>query len=363
MYVLLPQISRVALPCQTAGRPKPDRFGSMPAHTTTWEASLKHVHFLAALIVGLASVASSHASGSELNRTLTIIVPFAAGGIADQIARLVGERISSQIGQPVIVENRTGANGQAAVAALKSTAPDGHTLLLVSHGMMAINPALYPNLAYSPTKDFVPLTLAIEATHLLLVPASSTAKDPTDLVSAAKRQPGALKFASVGIGSGGHLAAELFKAKAKIDVTHVPYRGSTAALPDVVAGRIDFFFDGPANSLELVRSGQLRALAVTDDRRMPQLPDVRTMEEAGFPNQVLNSWFGFVVLAGTPRDVVARLHSEIVKAIKQPSYAQKVAQFGAIDAANESIEDFARFIDLETSRLRSLIKAAGVMVQ
>jgi tripartite-type tricarboxylate transporter receptor subunit TctC len=324
-----------------------------------WEGSLRNTRFVSALVVGLILAAPSHAKATEFNRTVTIIVPFAAGGITDQTARLVGERLSSQIGQPVVIENRTGANGQAAIAALKSAAPDGHTLLMVSHGMMAINPALYSKLAYSPTADFVPLTLAIKATHLLLVPASSASKGPADLMAAAKRPPGALKFASVGVGSGGHLAGELFKAKAQTDLTHVPYRGSTAALPDVVAGRIDFMFDGPANSLELVRGGQLRALAVTDERRMPQLPNVQTMVEAGFPDFVVNTWFGFVVLAGTPGAVAARLHAELIKAIKQPSFAQKVEQFGATAASNESSDAFARFIASESERFGALVKASG----
>jgi tripartite-type tricarboxylate transporter receptor subunit TctC len=320
---------------------------------------LKNLHFASALVVGLALATLSPAKATEFNRTVTIIVPFAAGGITDQTARLVGERLSTQIGQPVVVENRTGANGQAAIAALKSAPADGHTLLMVSHGMMAINPALYSKLAYSPTADFVPLTLAIKATHLLLVPASSASKGPADLMAAAKRQPGALKFASVGVGSGGHLAGELFKAKAQTDLTHVPYRGSTAALPDVVAGRIDLMFDGPANSLELVRGGQLRALAVTDERRMTQLPNVPTMVEAGFPDFVVNTWFGFVVLAGTPSAVTTRLHAELIKAIKQPSFAQKVEQFGATAASNASSDAFARFIASESERFGALVRASG----
>jgi tripartite-type tricarboxylate transporter receptor subunit TctC len=323
------------------------------------EASVRNLHFTCAFIIALALAAPSHTRATEFNRTVTIIVPFAAGGITDQTARLVGERLSSQIGQPVIIENKTGANGQAAIAALKAATPDGHTLLMVSHGMMAINPALYSKLTYSPTQDFVPLTLAIKATHLLLVPASSAAKNPADLVAAAKQQPGPLKFASVGVGSGGHLAGELFKAKAQSDLTHVPYRGSTAALPDVVAGRIDFMFDGPANSLELVRAGTLRALAVTDERRMSQLPNVPTMVEAGFPDFVVNTWFGFVVLAGTPNAVAARLHAELVNAVKQPSFAQKVEQFGATAASNDSIDGFARFIVSESGRFGALVKASG----
>ena len=313
------------------------------------------------LLIGW-TLCASHAPANEFNRTVTIVVPFAAGGIADQTARLAADKLSAQIRQPVIIENRTGANGQAAIASLKAAPPDGHTVLLVSHGMMAINPALYPKLGYDPAKDFIPLTQGVKASHLLLVPANSSARTPQNLIALAKRQPGGLKFASVGVGSGGHLAGEVFKAKTNIEATHVPYRGSTAALPDVVAGRIDLMFDGPANSLELVKAGQLRALAITDDTRMTQLPDVPTMAEAGFPDQVLNSWFGFVALAGTPPDVAKRLHSELVTALRQPAYIQNFTQFGAVPAPSNSPEEFARFVASESIKFGAIVKAAGVQV-
>ena len=319
--------------------------------------------FAPTLIAGLLLVAAASSAGAkEFIRTVTILVPFAAGGIADQTARLAVDKLSAQIGQPVIIENKTGANGQAAVAALKAAPADGHTVLLVSHGMMAINPVLYPKLGYEPAKDFLPLTVGVKASHLLLVPSSSSAKTPKDLVAAAKQQPGGLKFASVGIGSGGHLAGELFRSKANIEGLHVPYRGSVAALPDLVAGRIDFMFDGPANSLELVKGGQLRALAITDDARMAQLPDVPTMAEAGFPGHVVNSWFGFVALAGTPPEMAKRLHSELVSAMRQPAYVQNFTQFGAVAVTNSSPEEFARFVASESALFGGLVKAANIQI-
>ena len=351
---LLPELQR-----QTAVRNVRDRRGIKKSLFR--EESVKLLHVMGSMVVGC-SLVCAEAPAKEFNRTVTILVPFAAGGIADQTARIAADKLSSQIGQPVIIENRTGANGQAAIAALKGAPADGHTLLLVSHGMMAINPALYPKLAYEPAKDFLPLTNGVKATHLLLVPSSTSSRTPGDLIALAKRQPGGLKFASVGIGSGGHLAGEVFKARAGIEATHVPYRGSTVALPDVVAGRIDFFFDGPANSMQLVRAGQLRALAVTDDTRMPQIPDVPTMAEAGFPGQVLNSWFGFVVQAGTPDDIAKRLHAELVVALKQPAYAQHFAQFGAVASPNNSIDDFKRFVASETTKFSALVKASGAQL-
>ncbi|MBX9842216.1 MAG: tripartite tricarboxylate transporter substrate binding protein [Xanthobacteraceae bacterium] len=291
---------------------------------------------------------------------MTIIVPFSPGGSSDQGARLVASKLSDGIGQPVVVENRIGANGQVAAAQVKSARPDGHTLLWASHGILAINPSLYTRLTYDPLKDFEPVTLVFKSTHLLIVPVESHARNATDLVALARQQPGRLSFASVGIGSGSHLAGEMFKFGNRLDVAHVPYKGSTNALPDLVAGRVHYMFDGPGNAVELIRGGKLRALGVTDARRFAQLPDVPTMAEAGIPDNVINSWFGLVTTAGTPKPVVVRLHAEIAKAIGAPDIAQKIADFGGSASASRSPEEFSTFIASENARLGRLIRATGV---
>jgi tripartite-type tricarboxylate transporter receptor subunit TctC len=295
----------------------------------------------------------------EFSRPLTIVVPFSAGGSSDQAARLLAGKLADSLGQSVIVDNRTGGNGQVAAAVVKQARPDGHTLLWASHGILAINPSLYSKLTYDAIKDFEPVTLVFKSTHFLLVPAKSTATSAADVVALARARPGQLSFASVGVGSGSHLVAEMFRVANKIEVVHVPYRGSTNALPDVVAGRIDYFFDGPGNAVELVRAGQLRALAVTDTRRFAQLPDVPTMAEAGFADHVLNSWFGLVAPAGTPGRVITKLQVELRKAMQSADLVARMAEFGAQVAPSESPQDFAAFIASENARLGKVVRDSG----
>jgi tripartite-type tricarboxylate transporter receptor subunit TctC len=309
------------------------------------------------LLVASAFVAGAASPQTFPTRTLTLIVPFAPGGTSDQAARLAAAKATDGLGQQVIVENRPGANGQTAIAAFRQQPADGHTLLWVSIGTHAINASLYPKLNYDPVKDFEPVTLTFASTHFLLVPAASPAKSVDDLVALAKAKPGSLVFASVGIGSGSHLVAEMFRARTHIDVSHVPYKGSTAALPDVVGGRVDFFFDGPT-SAPLVKEGKLRALAATDTKRAAILPDVPTMAEAGHPGIELNAWFGIVAAAGTPKPVLTRLNTEFVKALRHPEVAQKITDFGGTVIAGTPAE-MAAHMARETERLGKVVKASG----
>lgn len=294
------------------------------------------------------------------SKAITIIVPFAAGGSSDVGARVLASRLSESLGKPVVVDNRPGANGQVAASAIKLAAPDGHTLMWVSHGVLAINPSIYAKLTYDPVADFTPISLVFRSTHFLLVPANSPYKTAAELVKAVKDNPGKLTFASVGVGSGSHLVGELFRSANRLDVTHVPYKGSTSAVPDVLAGRVDFFFDGPGVSVPLVKEGRLRALAVTDTQRYSELPEVPTMAEAGFPKQELNSWFGLVTLAGTPKPIVAKLHDKTVEALKNVDVVQRIAAVGGIVAPSSSPEEFASFIGKERERLGGIAVAAGV---
>jgi tripartite-type tricarboxylate transporter receptor subunit TctC len=309
----------------------------------------------------MACVVSIAARAQEFpSKTITIIVPFAAGGSSDVSARVVASKLSESLGKAVIVDNRPGANGQVAATAVKLAAPDGHTLFWVSHGVLAINPVIYPKLTYDPVKDFAPLSLVFRSTHFLLVPARSPYKTADELVKAAKANPGKLTFASVGVGSGSHLVGELFRSANKLDVIHVPYKGSTSAIPDVLAGRVDFFFDGPGVSVPLVKDGKFRALAVTDSQRYGELPDVPTMAEAGFPKQELNSWFGLVTLADTPKPILEKLHASIVKALQSPDAIQRIAAVGGITAPSASPEEFVAFIRAERERLGAIAVAAEI---
>lgn len=292
-------------------------------------------------------------------KPITIIVPFSAGGSSDIGARLAAEKMSQSIGQPVVVENKTGANGQVAVNEFMSKEADGHTLLWVSHGIVAINPALYKDLSYDPLKDFAPITLAFTSTHILLVPTDSPFKTPADIVTAAKAKPGELTYASVGVGSGSHLVAEMFKSESGITAEHVPYKGSTDALPDVISGRVSYFFDGPANSVPMVKDGKLRALAVTDTQRASFLPDVPTMAEAGFPNSQLNAWFGLVAKTGTPEPVIAKLHAELLKAYSDPDVVAKMTDLGTSVRPSASPAEFAEMFKSEHQRLGGAVVAAN----
>jgi tripartite-type tricarboxylate transporter receptor subunit TctC len=314
-----------------------------------------------AFAAALLPLAATAAADDFPTQPITIIVPFAAGGSSDQAARLAATKLQASLGQPVMVENKTGGNGQIAATAVKLAKPDGHTLMWVSVGTHAINPSLYAKLSYDPVKDFAPVIQTFKSTHFLLVPAASPAKNVNDVIAMARAAPGKLTFASVGIGSGSHLTGELFKSVAKIDAAHVPYRGSTAAIPDVVGGRVDYFFDGPT-SAPLVKEGKMRALAVTDSKRAAVLPDVPTMAEAGYPAVELNSWFGIVAPAGTPKAVIARLNSEFNKAYRSPDVAQKIADMGG-SVVGGTPEEFAAFMARETDRLGQLVKASGAKAE
>lgn len=289
-------------------------------------------------------------------RPITVVVPFAAGGLTDQIVRIAAQQLSDSMGQPVVVDNRAGGNGQVAAAFVKQARPDGYTLMVASAGTHAINQSLYAKLSYDPVKDFDPVTLLYKSTHFLLVPANSPAKTVADVVAAARARPG-LTFASSGAGSGSHLSGELFKSIAKVDIAHVPYKGSAAAIPDAVGGRVDMFFDG-TTSAPLVREGKLRALAVTDTVRSPALPEVPTMAEAGFPGVEVNSWFGIITPAGTPAPVIARLATEFNKTMRSAATAQKTSQMG-ITVLTGTPQAFAAHITTETERLGKIVKASG----
>jgi tripartite-type tricarboxylate transporter receptor subunit TctC len=296
------------------------------------------------------------------SRPITLIVPFPAGGPADIGARAVMQRVSESVGQPVLVENRGGGGGQVAAAAVKPAAPDGYTLFLANIGTHAINQTLYAKLTYDPVADFTPVSLMFSLTHVLVVNPESAITSVSDLVRQAKEQPGKLTFASQGVGSGGHLLGEMLKFRNGIDVVHVPYRGTAHALPDLLGGRVTFFFDGMPGAGPLVAGGKLRGLAVTDGARAAMIPNVPTMAEAGFPNYELSAWFGVAAPAGTPRAVVDKLHAEIVKAARHPETQAKFQQFG-IKAVANTPEEFAKVMREDTARLGEIVKASGARAE
>ena len=291
------------------------------------------------------------------SRPIRIVVPFAAGGATDLIARVTGQKLTESLGQQVVVENRPGASGMIGADAVARAAPDGYTLLMASTAEIAINPSLYPTMSYDPAKDLAPVTLAGITPLILVVNPGTPLRSVADIVAEAKK--GAkLSFASAGNGSVQHLAGELLKQTMSIDVAHVPYKGAAPALTDLLGGQVSLFFSGMPPAMPHVKSGKLRALAVTTTRRSPAAPDVPTMAEAGVTGFDISNWFGVFAPAGTPAAVLDRLNAEFVKALALPDVKERLASQGAETVGN-SRDEFAAFIKAEAAKYAQLIKVSG----
>jgi len=307
------------------------------------------------------SCAATNAQEKYPFKSLRIIVPFAPGGSTDIFARLVAERLAAAFAQPVVVENRAGASGNIGAEAVAKSPPDGYTLLMATTGVMAINNALFKNMAYDAAKDLEPVIFIASITNVLAVPLDLPAKTVAELVALAKRDPGKLTFASSGAGSSTHLSAELFKSMAGIDVVHIPFKGSGQALIDVVAGRVSMIFDNMPSALPHIKGGKLRALGVTGSKRSGALPDVPTIAEAGVAGYESLSWSGFAVPAGTPRDIVQRLNRETAMILLAPDMRQKLAEQGA-DAIGGPPEAFAEHVRREREKWGRLVREREIVV-
>jgi tripartite-type tricarboxylate transporter receptor subunit TctC len=291
-------------------------------------------------------------------RAITMIIPFAPGGVTDQVARLVASKVADNVGYPVIVENRPGGGGQIAAGAVKQAQGDGHTILVGDIGTHAINASLYSKLSYDPVKDFAPVTELVEMPHVLVVPPDSPFRTMADLVAAARAHPGSLTYASVGVGSGAHILGEMLKSEAGLDIVHAPYRGSSQIVPDLIASRVGLFFGAVFSMAPLIEEGKLRALVVTDTQRSSLLPAVPSAVEAGLPALDLKLWFGILAPAGTPAPVTDRLNAEFVKALRRPEVEQRLKGWGANVVAN-SPKEFADVIASDTMRLGKVVKSSG----
>jgi len=295
------------------------------------------------------------------SKTITFIVPFPPGGVTDPVARMVGAKMAESVKQPVVVENKPGASGIIAAEFVKRAPADGHTLLMGFTGSHSVNPSLYSKLPYDPVKDFQPVTVLISTKHVLVVPAESPAKSVADLVALAKKSPNGLTFASQGVGAGGHLLGEMLKARTGTNLSHVAYKGSAPALQDMLANRVDLFFDAIVTSLPHIKDGKLRALAVASPTRAAVLPDVPTMAEAGFPGIEMDQWFGMFVPSGTPAPVVAKLHDELVKAVRSPEVSNKITSQG-LDVVTTTPDQFAALMKDDAVRLGKVVKESGAKV-
>ena len=318
----------------------------------------KALSFFVALVLCAAGVAAQE---RYPQKPLRIVVPFAAGGSTDIFARMIGERLSGALGQPVVIENRPGAAGNIGAEAVARSTPDGYTLLMATTGVMSINNALYKNMSYDSSTDFDYVVYVASITNVLIVAADSPLHNVAELIAAAKRSPGKLSFASAGAGASTHMSAELFKIMAGVDLLHVPYKGSGPAMPDVITGRVSMMFENMPGAISHIRAGTVRALAVTGLRRTSALPEVPTVSESGVPGYESLSWSGIAVPAGTPRDVVARLNREINAILAAPDMRQKLADQGA-EAVGGTPEAFAEHAKRERDKWSRVIRDASIAV-
>jgi len=296
------------------------------------------------------------------SKPLRLIVTFPPGGTSDIAARLVGERLGARLGQPVVIDNRPGVAGILGTEAAVKSAPDGYTLLLTSTAPIAFAPSTGKPLAYDPAKDLAHIAILGTIPLALIVPVDSPAKSASDLVKIAREKPGALNFSSSGNATPSHLMLERFKLSAKVQITHVPYKGSAPALNDIMAGRIDGTLDSLPALLAQIKSGKVRALAVSGRERAAPLPDVPTLAEAGFPDLVVNTWFGIAAPAATPAEIVQRLNQEILAAVQSPEVKARFDELSFVPAPMTAAET-QRFIQTEIERWRPVVAAAGITFQ
>ena len=310
------------------------------------------------LVMAACSTLSIAQAQTWPTKPLRVIVNFPPGGAADQLARAIGQPLSEALGQPVVIENRAGANGNIGGEAVARAANDGYTLLMSSGGMVSVNPHLYAKMAFDPTKDLVPVAAAARVLVFLEVKPSLPVNNVKEFLAYMKANPGKLTFGSPGNGSSPHLAAEMMKAQTGMFAVHVPYRGAAPAMQDLLGGQLDFMFD-PGIGLQNVKAGKLKLLAVGSSKRSPLFPDVPTLDEAGLKGFDADSWFGFYAPVGTPADVVSRLNREINKALGTQGVKDRILAIGGIPAPM-SPSDFNLRASIDSTRFGALIKARGI---
>lgn len=292
-------------------------------------------------------------------RPVTMVVTFAPGGSSDLLARTVAAALSAGLGQQVLVDNRPGAGGHIGSEAVAHAAPDGYTILFGTNGTLGIGPALYSNLRYDPEHDLAPVGLLHKLPLLLIVNPSVPAQNLTELIDYARRNPGALSFASAGVGTASHLAGELLKEQAKINILHIPYKGGGAAVPDIIAGRVSMMLETIPNALPLVRNGQMRAIGVTTKERSALAPDIPSLAEAGLPDFDVSAWTGLFVPSGTPAAIVKRLNAEILNMVGEKDYVARIQAMGT-DVASSSPQAFGKFVGDDVNRWTAVIRHAGI---
>jgi tripartite-type tricarboxylate transporter receptor subunit TctC len=313
-----------------------------------------------ALLVSIAALQPSTAAAQAYpQQAIKFISPWPAGGSNDTFSRLIATQLAKSMGQPVLVENRPGATGTLGVSQVARAPADGHTIVMGSSPTHATAASIYPTLSYDPVRDFTPVTLVGQVSNVLVVHPSVPAKTVQELIALARREPGQLSFASTGNGSSQHLSGEMFKVMTGTDMLHVPYKGAAPAIADILAGHVKVGFHNMPDVLPHVKSGGLRAIAVTAPRRAAAMPDVPTMIEAGVPGYEAQVWFGVFAPAGTPRPVVDRLHAEISKALADPEIRGKLEALGN-EVSGIGPDAFAAYVRTEVGRWAAIVTKAGV---
>jgi tripartite-type tricarboxylate transporter receptor subunit TctC len=306
------------------------------------------------------ALAASVAAQSYPTRSVRIVVPFPPGGTSDILARTIGARLAESFTQPVVIDNRPGAGGNIAAEHVAKSAPDGYTLIMGTSSL-AISQSLYRKLNYNLVRDFAPITQAVNYANLLVVHPSTGFASVNDLLAAAKAKPGALSYGTAGNGTPPHMTGELFKSYTGVDIQHIPYKGGAPAIADLIAGQIPIMFDNVPPLLPHVRSGRIKALAVTSLGRVPVLPDVPSLHELGLKDFDAVGWNGLLAPAGTPREVVSRVHAEVVRILAMPQVRDQLTQQGA-DIVGNTPEQFAQWIRVEIKKWAEVIRVSGAKV-
>ena len=312
-----------------------------------------------ALAAGTVGASVAHAADKYPDKPIRVIVPFAPGGSTDILARAIGARLATQMGITVVIENKGGAAGSVGAGEVARMAPDGATLMMGHIGTLAINPSIYPKLTYDPIKSFTPLALVAQVPNVLVVNEKFPATDFKAFIARARAEPGRLNYASGGNGSAAHITFEYLKQQTKTFMVHIPYRGAAPAISDVLGGQADTIFTGSPALISHIRSGRLRALAVSSPQRMPALPDVPTVAESGYPGFEADQWYGIVAPAGLPAPLVALYNTEINKALASPEVARALANEGAVPTPTTP-QAFAQLIAREIPRWAQVIKQGNV---
>lgn len=314
---------------------------------------------LSALVLALCSMTAS--AQAWPTKPVTIVVPWPPGGPSDIAARPIAKGLSDSLGQSFLVENRGGAGGNLGTAGVTKAAPDGYTLLITSSAPIVINPSLYKNMPFDPAKDLIPITNLIRVPLVLAAHPSVPANNLQELVALIRSKNGGFQYASAGNGTPQHLTGELFKSVAKLDMIHIPYKGSAPAINDLLGGHVPIMFDSTVAITPHIKAGKLKPIAVSGAKRSPQFPDVPTFAESGYPEVESYAWYGFFAPAGTPKELIAKINAEALKAMKQPEFQKTLADTGS-ENVGDTPENFRKFVEAEAQKWGRVVKMSGAKV-